>query len=100
MLARARGVPLVTGLARARDGAAEAVLDAEAGVLVLDPQRALPAALYARRLSARREDDDRAAALLHEPAVTADGERVEVMVNVDDPAAVSDELLAAATASG
>ena len=53
----------------ARD-AAEAVLDAETGVLVLDPS-APTRRLYARRLSARREDDSRAASLLHEPAVTA-----------------------------
>ena len=99
MLARARGVPLLTGLGDVHAEAAEAVLDAETGVLVLDPS-APTRRLYARRLSARREDDDRAASLLHEPAVTATGERVEVMVNVDRPDAVSDELLAAADGVG
>ena len=39
-------------------------------------------------------------ALLARPAVTAVGERVEVMLNVDDPGAVSDELLDAADGVG
>jgi phosphotransferase system enzyme I (PtsI) len=99
MLARARGVPLLTGLGNVAAVAEEAVLDAETGVLVLDPS-APTRRLYARRLSARREDDSRAASLLHEPALTATGERVELMLNVDRPDAVSDELLAASDGVG
>jgi phosphotransferase system enzyme I (PtsI) len=99
MLARARGVPLLTGLGNVPAIAVEAVLDAETGILVLDPS-APTRRLYARRLSARREDDSRAASLLHEPALTATGERVELMLNVDRPDAVSDELLAASDGVG
>lgn len=99
MLARARGVPLLTGLGDVAGEAVEAVLDADLGVLVLEPSAATRR-LYRRRLWARHEDDERAAALLHEPALTATGERVEIMLNVDRPEAVSDELLAAADGVG
>jgi phosphotransferase system enzyme I (PtsI) len=88
LLARARGTPLVIGLGQAfeklRDGA-EALLDAERGQLVLAPS---PATLEAAR---RRFADLAASAasnarFLGRPAVTADGERVEVLINVDDAA--------------
>ncbi len=99
MLARARGVPLVTGLGPHRASATEAVLDADQGVLILDPvgptrQR------YEMLLAERLAEDGLAAARLGEPAVTASGEPVELMVNVEDPAAIDDATLAAADGVG
>lgn len=98
MLARARGVPMVTGLGEVAP-TGEAVLDAAAGLLILAPE---PATLegYARQARARDAEGVAAAALLHKPAVTAAGEPVELMVNVDDPNAVSDVLLAASDGIG
>jgi phosphotransferase system enzyme I (PtsI) len=100
MLARARGVPLVTGLdGDPADPLDEAVLDAHAGLLVTSPVEATRSG-YARRLVAADGERQLAQAALGKPAITAGGERIEVMVNVDDPAAVSDDVLAACDGVG
>jgi phosphotransferase system enzyme I (PtsI) len=99
MLARARGVPLVTGLGPCEPPAGQAVLDADEGVLILSPSSATMQR-HEARLAARRAEDGRDAAVAREPAVTASGEPVEVMVNVDDPLAVDDATLAAADGVG
>jgi len=100
MLARARGVPLLTGLRGEPVGLAEeAVLDAQDGVLVVSPN-AGTRALYGKRIAAAQEEHRRAQAALDQPAVTPAGQRIEVMVNVDDPGAVADEILAASDGVG
>jgi len=100
MLARARGVPLLTGLRGAPVGMVEeAVLDAQDGVLVVSPN-AGTRALYAKRIAAAQYQHRRALAALAHPAVTPAGQRIEVMVNVDDPGAVADEILAASDGVG
>ncbi len=87
LLARARGTPLVVGLGpayeRLNDGAL-AVLDADAGQLILNPDAATLAAIESRvgETAARRAAE---AELLDRPATTTNGERVAVLVNVDDP---------------
>ncbi|MFO1039204.1 MAG: phosphoenolpyruvate--protein phosphotransferase [Geminicoccaceae bacterium] len=98
MLARARGVPMATNLGEFHESG-EAVLDAEAGRLVVRPEPATRDR-YLERLGRRRLEDARAAALLTRLATTAAGERVEVMLNVDDPAAVGDDVLDAADGVG
>jgi phosphoenolpyruvate-protein phosphotransferase (PTS system enzyme I) len=67
-----------------RDGTV-ALLDAERGQLVLDPS---PATLgdAQRRLAEHAANAAAHARFLERPAITADGERVEVLINVDDPA--------------
>jgi phosphoenolpyruvate-protein phosphotransferase (PTS system enzyme I) len=88
LLARARGTPLVIGLGPAfetlRDGTV-AILDAERGHLVLNPS---PTTLgdAQRRLAERAARAATNARFLDRPAITAAGERVEVLINVDDPA--------------
>ena len=100
MLARARGVPLLTGLQGEPVGLAEeAVLDAQDGMLVVAPNSATRA-LYAKRIAAAQEQHRRAQAALEQPAVTPAGQRIEVMVNVDDPGAVADEILSASDGVG
>ncbi len=100
MLARARGVPLLTGLRGEPVALAEeAVLDAQDGVLVVSPN-AGTRALYAKRIAAAQDQHRRALAALAHPAVTPAGQRIEVMVNVDDPGAVADEILAASDGVG
>ena len=98
MLARARGVPMAVNLGEAPESG-EGVLDGEAGLLVVRPDPATREA-YARRLDERRLAHAEESALLARPAVTATGERIEVMLNVDDPNAVSDGLLDAADGVG
>ena len=105
ILARGRGLPMVVGLGPAADAAAqdngafEAVLDGEDGVLLLAPTAANLKS-YRQKLSAAETETRRAAALRDHPAATADGTRVEVMINIDDPSAVDDETLAAADGVG
>jgi phosphoenolpyruvate-protein phosphotransferase (PTS system enzyme I) len=88
LLARARGTPLLIGLGddfqRVRDGAL-ALLDAEHGQLVLDPG---PTTLVdaQRRLANQAACAAIDAHFLERPALTADGEPVAVLINVDDPA--------------
>jgi phosphotransferase system enzyme I (PtsI) len=100
MLARARGVPLVTGLdGDPADNGGEAVLDADAGLLVTSPGPSTRSG-YARRLAEAEEAGRRARQAMREPAVTARGERIEVMINVDDPAAVPEDVIAACDGVG
>jgi phosphotransferase system enzyme I (PtsI) len=87
ILARARGMPLLIGIrgteAALRDGA-EAILDAEDGRLIVDPE-ASTVARYRDRLAQRREEAEKEATFLDGPAVTAGGARIQVCINVDDP---------------
>ncbi len=99
MLARARGVPLLTGLGAEPPLADDAVLDAQDGLLVLSPGQATRAR-YADRIAAAQDLDRCAQDALSRPAATAAGERIETMVNVDDPAAVSDAILRASDGVG
>ncbi|MBJ3774534.1 phosphoenolpyruvate--protein phosphotransferase [Acuticoccus mangrovi] len=87
ILARARGVNLVVGIAGA-DGLEEgvaAILDAGAGTLEVAPGVARLADAETARAegASRREAAERHA---REPAETADGVAVKVLVNIDDPA--------------
>lgn len=91
MLARARGVPLVTGLGEGlRDLPADvpAVLDAVDGRLIVDPSQQTRVA-YDERLSERAAADEADRAYSARPATTADGTPVRVYVNVDDPAVLA-----------
>lgn len=92
MLARARGVPLLIGLGQRPETPGTAVLDAALGTLVIDPEPATLAS-YQDRLATAQEDAAAAAEALRHPAVTADGSRIAVMLNIDDPEAVPDDLL-------
>jgi len=87
ILARARGMPLLIGIrgteAALRDGA-EAILDAEDGRLIVDPE-ASTVARYRDRLAQRREEAEKEMTFLDGPAVTAGGARIQVCINVDDP---------------
>ncbi len=86
MLARARGVPMVTGLGPvAATAGTQALLDGEAGTLTLAPDPATTAAFAARRTAAATAAAGAAAAATT-AAVTADGTAVAVLVNVADPA--------------
>lgn len=86
MLARARGVPMAIGLGPvdATDGDL-ALLDGEAGRLVVRPDPGERAAFADARGALERRRVAVAAAA-RRPALTASGERVQVMINVADPA--------------
>lgn len=99
MLARARGVPLVTGLGNLESVNGEAILDAAEGTLILSPGDATRATYARRRVESVAADADARAALAA-PAVLRSGEPVAAMINVDDPAAVDPALLAASDGIG
>ena len=85
-LARARGVPMVVGIEADLEqiaGHAEALLDGESGALYLDPSPATRDAFSAHADASRRR---RSAAEIFEkrPAMTRDGIRVTVLVNLAD----------------
>ena len=93
ILARARGIPLVVGLEAELDSLPDGVtafLDAEMGRLVLAPSTETLAEARTR-MAARLAQDQAAVESLSHDAATASGERVQVMINVDDPA-VLDKL--------
>jgi phosphoenolpyruvate-protein phosphotransferase (PTS system enzyme I) len=81
ILARSRGVPMIVGIDIDRLGSgADVVLDGDAGVLIVDPDPALRAD-YDRRL-AEQSQARTAAASFSGPVLTANGERVQLMINV------------------
>jgi phosphotransferase system enzyme I (PtsI) len=86
ILARGRGIPMVVGLGFVPAANGEiALLDAAAGTLTLAPDRATRARFDVRR-EAGAVAAARAGARVHEPAVTASGERVAVHINIGGPA--------------
>lgn len=99
VLARGRGVPLVTGLGPAPEPAAEAMLDGETGTLVVAPSAATRAELL-RRESRRRRVWRAARREMAAAARTRDGTRVSVRLNVDDPGSVADDILHASEGVG
>jgi multiphosphoryl transfer protein len=84
ILARALGLPAVVGLGAAVLGVADGtmlLLDGEAGTVTVDP----PADVVSDARERRERGERRRAAArerAHEPAVTRDGERIEVFANL------------------
>ena len=88
MLARARGVPMIVGIGdSAVEDGVEALLDARSGELLLAPDAGQVTAFHDRRTASVALLGE-AEARASEPAVTRDGEKVEVLVNIADPADV------------
>src|ERR1700726_1027307 len=88
ILARSRGVPMIVGVdVDHLENGSDAVLDAEAGLLIVDPDAATRATYCRRRAgqTALRQ----AVAAFNGPALTASGERVRVMINVTGLAELS-----------
>jgi dihydroxyacetone kinase phosphotransfer subunit len=88
VVARSMGIPAVTGLGEAVLGVPEGMellIDGEAGLLYGEASREIGAA-YRFRASALQASAQRARSRVAEPAVTRDGERVEVLVLAADPA--------------
>jgi phosphoenolpyruvate-protein phosphotransferase (PTS system enzyme I) len=86
VLARARGIPMVVSLGGIEfDGHQEILVDGGTGLVVLSPDAAARRSAMHRRdaaATAARDDEGR----LGEPAVTADGIPIAVMINVADVA--------------
>lgn len=89
ILARSRGVPMIVGVDIDRlESGADVVLDGDAGVLIVDPDPALRDD-YGRRL-AEQSQARTAASSFSGPVLTANGERVQLMINVTGLAELRD----------
>src|SRR5215470_8953627 len=89
ILARSRGVPMIVGadIDRLDDGC-DAMLDGEAGLLIVNPDKETRAAYEQRR--AEQAEVRKAMASFTGPALTATGERVQLMINVTGLAELRD----------
>jgi phosphoenolpyruvate-protein phosphotransferase (PTS system enzyme I) len=80
ILARSRGVPMIVGVdVDGLESGVDAVLDGDAGALIVDPDAALRAE-YRQRIAEQAEAGQ--ASATGGPALTAAGEPVQVMINV------------------
>lgn len=90
ILARARGVPMVVAAddpIRGVSGGMLAILDAEQGRFVVDPTEGTLERVR-RQMAVHAEISAEAQAHLPHPASTADGVRIVVRVNVNDPTVI------------
>ncbi len=89
ILARSRGVPMIVGVdVDHLENATDALLDADAGLLIIDPDSDMRAVYGQRR--AEQSEARRAVASFNGPAFTATGEPVQVMINVTGLAELRD----------
>jgi phosphotransferase system enzyme I (PtsI) len=81
ILARSRGVPMIVGVDVDRlESGTDALLDGDAGLLIVNPDADMRAAYDQRR--AEQSEARLAMAAFTGPALTATGEPVQVMINV------------------
>ncbi|WP_151526560.1 phosphoenolpyruvate--protein phosphotransferase [Serinicoccus kebangsaanensis] len=87
LIARARGVPVLTGAGELPDVAAGTMIafDVRAGRLEIDPAPEVQAA-FTEMLDRRRREREHALADTHLPVVTRDGARITVKANVSSVA--------------
>jgi phosphotransferase system enzyme I (PtsI) len=83
MLARARGIPMVVQLGAVSTAAATALLDGEGATLELDPSSE-QIGLFQRRRELHRKDRASAHAILHRPAASWDGEKIRLLINIQE----------------
>jgi phosphotransferase system enzyme I (PtsI) len=89
ILARSRGVPMIVGVdVDPIENGRDAVLDAEAGLLIVDPDHDIRGVYVQRR--AEQAELRHAAASFIGPVLTAAGEAVQVMINVTGLAELGD----------
>jgi len=89
ILARSRGVPMIVGVdVDHLENGTDALLDGDAGLLIVDPDSDMRARYGQRR--AEQSEARQAMASFNGPALTATGEPVRVMINVTGLAELRD----------
>ena len=83
MLSRARGIPMVVQLGAVSTAAVTALLDGEGATLELDPSPE-QIGLFQRRRELHRKNRASARAILHRPAASWDGEKIRLLINIQD----------------
>jgi phosphotransferase system enzyme I (PtsI) len=81
LLARARGIPMIVQLGTVPSGARTAILDGGNGILELDPGPD-QIRIFEQRREEHLESRAVARAILQRPAVSSDGEKIRLMINV------------------
>ncbi len=89
LLARSRAIPMLVGSGETPPDVRFACVDGEAGVVIFDPEPNTLAA-FQERLDAREQRPEQTALPLDQPARTATGEAVTLLLNIDDPAQLRD----------
>ncbi len=102
IVARSMDIPAVVGAREASRLIRQddwVVIDGDVGVVIVDPS---PAVIEEYRAAKRRRDLGRAglARLRHLPAVTLDGQRVELLANIEQPGDAAAALAAGAAGIG
>jgi phosphotransferase system enzyme I (PtsI) len=102
IVARSMDIPAVVGTREASRLIRQddwVIIDGDAGVAIVDPS---PAILEEYRFRQRRDDLERQRLALwrHKPAVTLDGERVEMFANIELPADAATAVAAGADGVG
>ena len=83
MLSRARGIPMVVQLGAVSTAAVTALLDGEGATLELDPSPE-QIGLFQRRRELHRKNRASARAILHRPAASWDGEKIRLLINIQE----------------
>jgi len=89
LLARSRAIPMLVGTGVLPVGARVACVDGESGAVIFDPEPAT-LARFAQRLDAAARIRLQAPPALERPVLTASGEAVKLLLNIDDPAQLRD----------
>jgi phosphotransferase system enzyme I (PtsI) len=101
-MARSLGLPAVLGVAELLAGirsGTPVIVDGDEGRIVVNPG-AETLALYRRRRTQQRRRQASLAELAHEPAVTLDGARVQLLANVEQTRDIAPALAAGAEGVG
>lgn len=102
IVARSLDIPAVVGTRSASQLVRQddwIIIDGDAGLVIVDPSPAIRAE-YARTQARNLAERARLARLLHTPAVTRDGEVVELMANIEVPEDVPAALACGAVGVG
>ena len=102
IVARSMDIPAVVGTRTASQWVRQddwVIIDGDAGVVLVNPSPAILDEYAVKQLAGERERE-RLARLKHTPSVTSDGQRIELLANIEQPADAAAALKAGAVGVG